>query len=88
MNTNHIYFNRLRRISRTGCAFGCGVLLLIICGIILFLIEFKWHILLAIALFLVAKITFDSIGAKNKYTKYLFLVLSLLIYVFFIIRYL
>lgn len=88
MNTNHIYINRLRRISRTGCAFGCGVLLLIIWGIILFLNEFKWHILLAIALFLVAKITFDSIGAKNKYTKYLFLVLSLLIYVFFIIRYL
>ena len=88
MNTNHIYINRLRRISRTGCAFGCGVLLLILCGVVLFLNEFKWHILLAVALFLIVKITYDSIGTKNKYMKYLFLVLTLLIYVFFTMRYL
>jgi len=88
MNPNHIYINRLRRVSRTGCAFGCGVFILILWGIGLFLNEFKWHILLAVALFLIAKITYDSIGTKNKYMKYLFLVLTLLIYVFFTMRYL
>ena len=60
MNKNHIYINRLRKISRTGCAFGCGVLLLILWGVLLFLNEFKWHILLAIAVLLIAKITYDS----------------------------
>ena len=64
MNTNHIYINRLRKISRTGCAFGCGVLLLILWGVLLFLNEFKWHILLAIALLLIAKITYDSFVPK------------------------
>ena len=54
MNKNHIYINRLRKISRTGCAFGCGVLLLILWGVLLFLNEFKWHILLAIAVLLIA----------------------------------
>ena len=88
MNTNHIYINRLRKISRTGCAFGCGVLLLILWGVLLFLNEFKWHILLAIALLLIAKITYDSIGYKSKYMKYLLLILSILIYGFFTIRYL
>ncbi len=88
MNPNHIYINRLRRVSRTGCAFGCGVFILILWGIGLFLNEFKWHILLAVALFLIAKITYDSIVTKNKYMKYLFLVLTLLIYVFFTMRYL
>ena len=88
MNPNHIYINRLRRISRTGCAFGCGVLLLILWGVVLFLNEFKWHILLAVALFLIAKITYDSIGTKNKLIGYLFIILYLLIYVFFTIRYL
>ena len=88
MNTNHIYINRLRKISRTGCAFGCGVLLLILWGVLLFLNEFKWHILLAIALFLIAKITYDFVGTKSKYMKYLLLILSILIYGFFTIRYL
>ena len=88
MNKNHIYINRLRKISRTGCAFGCGVLLLILWGVLLFLNEFKWHILLAIALLLIAKITYDFFGIKNKYMKYLLLVLYVLIYVFFTIRYL
>jgi len=88
MNTNNVYINRLRRISRTGCALGCGIFLLILWGIVLFLNEFKWHILLAISLFLAAKITYDSIGTKNKFTRYLFIILSLLIYVFFTIRYL
>ena len=88
MNTNHIYINRLRKISRTGCAFGCGVFLLISWGVVLFLNEFKWHILLAIALLLIAKITYDSIGYKSKYFIYLLLILSILIYGFFTIRYL
>ena len=88
MHTNHIYINRLRKISRTGCAFGCGVLLLILWGVLLFLNEFKWHILLAIALLLIAKITYDFVGTKSKYMKYLLIVLSILIYVFFTIRYL
>ena len=88
MNTNHIYINRLRKISRTGCVFGCGVFLLISWGVVLFLNEFKWHILLAIALLLIAKITYDSFGTKSKYMKYLLLILSILIYGFFTIRYL
>ena len=88
MNKNHIYINRLRKISRTGCAVGCGVLLLILWGVLLFLNEFKWHILLAIAVLLIAKITYDSFGTKSKYMKYLFIILSILIYGFFTIRYL
>ncbi len=88
MNTSHVYINRLRRISRTGCALGCGIFLLILWGVVLFLNEFKWHILLAISLFLIAKITYDSIGTKNKLIRYLFIILYLLIYVFFTIRYL
>ncbi len=88
MNKNHMYFKRLRKIPRIGCAFGCGVLLLILWGVLFFLYEFKWHILLAIALFLIAKITYDSFGTKSKYMKYLFIILYLLIYVFFTIRYL
>jgi hypothetical protein len=88
MNKNHMYFNRLRKIPRIGCAFGCGVLLLILWGVLFLLYEFKWHILLAIALFLIAKITYDSFGTKSKYMKYLFIILYLLIYVFFTIRYL
>ena len=88
MNKNHIYINRLRKISRTGCAFGCGVLLLILWGVLLFLNEFKWHILLAIAVLLIAKITYDSFGTKSKYSIYLLIILSILIYGFFTIRYL
>ena len=88
MNSNHIYINNLRKISRTGCVFGCGVLLLILWGVLLFLNEFKWHILLAIALLLIAKITYDSFGTKSKYFIYLLLILSILIYGVFTIRYL
>ena len=88
MNKNHIYINRLRKISRTGCAFGCGVLLLILWGVLLFLNEFKWHILLAIAVLLIAKITYDYFGTKSKYFIYLLIILSILIYGFFTIRYL
>jgi len=88
MNTDHIYINRLRKISRTGCAFGCGVFLLISWGVVLFLNEFKWHILLAIALLLIAKIIYDSIGYISKYMKYLLIILFILIYGFFIIKYL
>ena len=66
MNPNHVYINRLRRISRTGCALGCGIFLLILWGVVLFLNEFKWHILLAISLFLIAKITYDSIEVLNR----------------------
>ena len=88
MNTDHIYINRLRKISRTGCAFGCGVFLLISWGVVLFLNEFKWHILLAIALLLIAKIIYDSIGYISKYMKYLLIILFTLIYGFFIKKYL
>ena len=88
MNSNHIYIDKLRKIPKTGCVFGCGVLLLILWGILLFLNEFKWHILLAIALLLIAKITYDSFGIKSKYFIYLLLILSILIYGFFTIRYL
>jgi hypothetical protein len=88
MNKDHIYINRLRKISRTGCAFGCGLLILILWGVLLFLNEFKWHILLAIALLLITKITYDSFGNKSKYMKYLLLISFILIYVFFTIRYL
>ena len=88
MNTDRIYINRLRKISRTGCAFGCGVFLLISWGVVLFLNEFKWHILLAIALLLIAKIIYDSIGYISKYMKYLLIILFILIYGFFIIKYL
>ena len=88
MNTNNVYINRLRRLPRTGCSLGCGIFLLILWGVVLFLNEFKWHILLAISLFLIAKISYDSIGTKNKLIRYLFIILYLLIYVFFTIRYL
>jgi len=88
MNTNQFYINRLRRIPRTGCALGCGIFLLILWGVVLFLNEFKWHILLAISLFLIAKKTYDFIGTKNKLIRYLFIILYLFIYVFFTIHYL